>query len=309
VSSHHHAHHTHVLPNYLTPKLNLIFSVAVTLNLAFVFAEVIYAFTAHSVSLLSDAVHNFADVIGLLMSWGATFLAKKRGTARYSYGYKKLTILAALTNALLLVFTSALIVYEAIIKLRYPVPINEWIVIVVAGIGILINGGTALLFINQRMSDLNIKSAFLHLAYDALIALGVLLAATVIYFTNWQWLDPVVALMVVMIIAWGSWNLLRRSVELILGAVPYEVDAQAVTEYLNQLPGVEAVHDVHIWGMSTQENALTAHLIMPKQGLCDADYQKVRQIMVEKFRIQHVTLQVERGEKQYPCPQATLCPP
>jgi cobalt-zinc-cadmium efflux system protein len=307
----HHPHHpaTQATPNYLTAKLNIIFALAVSLNLAFVFAEIIYAFTANSVSLLSDAAHNFADVLGLLMSWGAAFLAKKRGTARYSYGYKKLTILAALTNALLLVFTSGLIVYEAIVKLRYPLPINEWIVMVVAGVGILINGGTALLFIKQRMSDLNIKSAFLHLAYDALIALGVLVAAAVVYFTGWQWLDPLVALIIVMIIAWGSWNLLRRSVELILGAVPYGVDAQAVAKYLSQLPGVEAIHDLHIWGMSTQENALTAHLIMPKQTLSDASYQMIRHVMREKFHIQHVTIQIERGEEKYPCPQATLCQP
>jgi cobalt-zinc-cadmium efflux system protein len=299
--SHTHDHH-HIS---FAVALNLSFAVAVLLNAGFVLAEVLYAFVAHSMSLLSDAVHNFADVLGLLMSWGATILSKRRSTQRYSYGYKKLTILAALANALLLVFTSALIVYESINKLRNPVSINEVIVMVVAFIGILINGGTALLFMKQSKSDLNIKSAFLHLAYDALIAVGVVLAGAIIYFTAWQWIDSVLSLVIVAIISWGSWNLLRRSVELILGAVPYGVDQKAVTAYLKKLPRVTAVHDLHIWGLSTQETALTAHLVMPDGGLTDQDYQQVNQALGEKFRIQHVTLQVERGE--YPCEQASAC--
>lgn len=300
--SHDHGHHAP-----FAETLNLSFALAILLNSGFVAAEVVYAFIAHSVSLLSDAVHNFADVLGLLMSWGATILAKKRPTQRYSYGYKKLTILAALANALLLVFTSALIVYESINKLRNPMPINETIVMVVAFIGILINGGTALLFIKKRESDLNIKSAFLHLAYDAFIALGVVLAGAIIYFTGFQWVDPIVGLVIVAIISWGSWNLLRRSVDLILGAVPYGVDQKAVTAYLRKLPGVTAVHDLHIWGLSTQETALTAHLVMPEGGLSDHVHQQINQALAEQFQIQHVTLQVEKGQKNYPCEQASLC--
>jgi cobalt-zinc-cadmium efflux system protein len=288
-------------------NLNVSFALAVLLNTGFVLVEVIYAFNAYSVSLLSDAVHNFGDVLGLLMSWGASFLAKKPSTQRYSYGYKKLTILAALANTLLLVFTSALIVYESINKLRNPVSINESIVMVVAFVGIVINGGTALLFMKQQKSDLNIKSAFLHLAYDALIALGVVLTGAIIYFTAWQWLDPIVGLVIVAIIAWGSWNLLRRSVELILGAVPYGVDQKAVCIYLQKLPGVAAVHDLHIWGLSTQETALTAHLVMPGDGLSDQAHQQIKQVLAEKFQIQHVTLQVEQGQKEYPCEQAYVC--
>jgi cobalt-zinc-cadmium efflux system protein len=302
MSHHHHHHHTS-----FTVGLNLSFTLAVLLNSGFVLTEVIYAFVAHSMSLLSDAVHNFGDVLGLLMSWGASVLAKKRSTQRYSYGYKKLTILAALTNALLLVFTSALIVYESINKLNNPVPINEMIVMVVAFIGMLINGSTALLFMRQQQSDLNIKSAFLHLAYDALIALGVVLAGAVIYFTNWQWVDPVVGLVIVGIIAFGSWNLLRRSVELILGVVPYSVDQKAVIAYLERLPGVVAVHDLHIWGLSTQETALTAHLVMPDSGLSDEAQQLINHALAEQFQIQHVTLQVEQGHKKYPCKQGEIC--
>ncbi len=300
--THHHHHHT-----AFAVTLNLSFALAVLLNSGFVVAEVIYAFVAHSMSLLSDSVHNFGDVLGLLMSWGASYLAKRRSTQRYSYGYKKLTILAALANALLLVFTSALIVYESINKLKNPVAINETIVMAVAFIGIFINGGTALLFMKQRLSDLNIKSAFLHLAYDALIAFGVVIAGAVIYFTGWFWVDPIVGLAIVGIISLGSWNLLRRSVELILGAVPYGVDQEAVITYLKKLPRVEAVHDVHIWGLSTQETALTAHLVMPGDGLSDQEYQQINQVLANQFQIQHVTLQVEQGQKKYPCNQATVC--
>lgn len=297
-----HAHHHNTLVT-----LNVSFVIAIALNSGFLLTEIIYGFIAHSVSLLSDAVHNFADVLGLLMSWGANVLIKRRATQRYSYGYKKLTILAALTNALLLVLTSALIIYESINRLYNPTEINEVIVMVVAFIGILINGSTALLFLRESSSDLNIKGAFLHLAYDALIALGVVLAAAAIYFTGWLWIDPIVGLLIVSIIIFGSWNLLRRSVELILGAVPYGVNQKAVYTYLKELPGVQEVHDLHIWGLSTQETALTAHLIMPKGGLSDEEYLKINRILAKKFHIQHITLQVEQGQKKYPCLQSTVC--
>lgn len=300
-----HTHNHHHAPSIIT--LNLSFVLAIILNSGFVFTEVVYGFIAHSISLLSDAVHNFGDVLGLLMSWGANILMKQRATERYSYGYKKLTILAALANALVLVLTSALVVYESINRLLYPGKINEIIVMVVAFIGALINGGTALLFIKQSATDLNIKSTFLHLAYDALIALGVVLAGAIIYFSGLLWVDPVVALVVVAIISWGSWNLLRRSVELILGAVPYGVNQNEVYTYLKKLPRVLEVHDLHIWGLSTQETALTAHLIMPEGGLSDKEYLQINQVLAKQFHIQHVTLQIEEGKKKYPCAQSILC--
>lgn len=299
-----HAHHHHH-PALIT--LNISFVIAIALNSGFVLVEVIYGLIAHSVSLLSDAVHNFADVLGLLMSWGATVFIKRRATQRYSYGYKKLTILAALANALLLVLTSALIVYESINRLHHPKEINEIIIMVVALVGILINGGTALLFWRESSSDLNIKGAFLHLAYDALIALGVVLAGAIIYFTGWLWVDPIVGLLIVSIITLGSWNLLRRSVELILGAVPHGVNQKAVYTYLKGLPRVQEVHDLHIWGLSTQETALTAHLIMPEGGLSDEEYLKINQVLAKEFHIQHTTLQVEQGQKKYPCSQSLVC--
>lgn len=297
-----HAHHH---PTLIT--LHISFVIAIALNSGFVLVEVIYGLIAHSVSLLSDAVHNFADVLGLLMSWGASVFIKRRATQRYSYGYKKLTILAALANALLLILTSALIVYESINRLYHPKEINEIIIMVVALVGILINGGTALLFWRESSSDLNIKGAFLHLAYDALIALGVVLAGAAIYFTGWLWVDPIVGLLIVSIIMLGSWNLLRRSVELILGAVPHGVNQKAVYTYLKELPRVQEVHDLHIWGLSTQETALTAHLIMPEGGLSDEEYLKINQVLAKEFHIQHITLQVEQGQKKYPCSQSLIC--
>lgn len=299
--SHTHHHHT----TFVT--LNVSFAIAILLNSGFLLTEVIYGFIAHSVSLLSDAVHNFGDVLGLLMSWGANVLVKRRATERYSYGYKKLTILAALANALLLVLTSTLIIYESINRLNHPKEINEVIVMIVAFIGMFINGGTALLFMKQSTTDLNIKGAFLHLAYDALIALGVVLAGATIYFTGLLWIDPIVGLLIVGIITWGSWNLLRRSVELILGAVPYGVNQKAVYNYLKELPGVQGVHDLHIWGLSTQETALTAHLIMPEGGLSDEEYLKINRFLAKEFHIQHITLQVEQGQKKYPCEQSLVC--
>lgn len=299
--SHNHHHHTAFV------TLNVSFAIAILLNSGFLLTEVVYGFIAHSVSLLSDAVHNFGDVLGLLMSWTASVLVKRRATQRYSYGYKKLTILAALANALLIVLTSALIIYESINRLNHPKEINEIIVMIVAFIGMLINGGTALLFMRQSTIDLNIKGAFLHLAYDALIALGVVLAGAVIYFTGWLWVDPIVGLLIVAIITWGSWNLLRRSVELILGAVPYGVNQKAVYNYLKELPGVQEVHDLHIWGLSTQETALTAHLVMPEGGLSDEEYLEINRVLAKQFNIQHITLQVEQGEKKYPCEQSLVC--
>lgn len=297
-----HTHHHNTLVT-----LNISFATAILLNSGFLLTEVIYGFIAHSVSLFSDAVHNFGDVLGLLMSWGASVLVKKKATKRYSYGYKKLTILAALGNALLLVLTSTLIIYESIYRLNNPKEINEVTVMIVAFIGMLINGGTALLFMRQSTVDLNIKGAFLHLVYDALIAFGVVIAGAIIYFTGWLWIDPTVGLLIVSIIIWGSWNLLQRSVELILGAVPYGVNQKAVYNYLKELPGVQEVHDLHIWGLSTQETALTAHLIMPEGRLSDEQYLKINQFLASEFHIQHSTLQVEQGQEKYPCPQSLIC--
>lgn len=301
---HGHGHHHH---HPQPAQFNTVFAIAILLNFAFTVIEASYAIFAHSMGLLADAGHNLSDVCGLLMAWGATVLLTRRASEKYSYGYKKTTILSALANALLLVFSSAIIIYESINKLIHPVVINENIVIIVALIGILVNGSTALLFMRGAEKDLNIKAAFLHLAYDALISVAVVIAAVIIHFTGWVRLDPIVGIGIVIIILSGTFSLLRRSVDLLLGAVPHGINHKAVRHYLSNLEGVTAVHDLHIWGLSTQENALTAHLIMPNHTLSDEDYQKINHVLEHDFNINHVTLQIEKGSAENPCGQAVVC--
>lgn len=303
VHTHSHSHdHSHESADF-----SKAFVVATLLNLIYTIIQATYAFYTNSMGLLADASHNLGDVIGLLMAWGATFLLKQVATERYSYGYKKTTILSALANALILVFSSGIIIYQSINKLIYPAAINEKIVIVVAAIGVLINSGTALLFMRGQEHDLNIKGAFLHLINDALISLGVVAAAIIIHFTGWMRLDPLVGLLIVVVILWSTWGLLRNSVSLILGAVPHNVDARAVRQYLSEIKGVTAVHDLHIWGLSTRENALTAHLVIPEVVLSDADYTQITHVLKHDFKINHVTLQVEKGDSKNPCTQAMTC--
>lgn len=299
--AHHHHHH------FKLTRLNFGFALAIFLNSLFVGVEIIFALVANSMSLLSDAAHNCGDILGLVLAWGANYLLKRPANERYSYGYKKLTIVTAFLNALLLILSLIFIGYESIISLIHARTINEHLVIGVAIIGVIVNGGTALLFMRENHADLNIKGAFLHLAYDALISLGVVFSAILIALTHWQWLDAAVALMIVVMLSKDSWRLLRRSVSLILGAVPDEIDRSAVLNYLQCLPGVSGIHDVHIWALSTAQTALTAHLVMPESGLVDQDYQRINQDLREKFSIHHVTLQVERGHIAYPCIQSSLC--
>ena len=305
---HHHHHHSHDHHHDIQAgSYNAAFVVAIGLNLIFTGFEAVYALVANSMGLLADAVHNLGDVLGLVVAWGANLLLKRAATPKYSYGYKKTTILAALANALLLVFTSAIIIYESIHKIIHPAPLDEWIVILVALIGIVINGSTALLFMKGRNQDINIKGAFLHLAYDALIAAGVVVAGIIILYTNWIWLDPVAGLIIVTVILGGTWGLLRQSVDLIIGAVPHGIDQQGVKNYLQNISGVKTVHDLHIWGLSTQETALTAHLIMPNQVLSDADYERINHDLHHHFNINHVTIQVEKGEAGSACKLLGTC--
>lgn len=301
--SHDHSHdHSHAPANF-----NTAFFLAVVLNFAFTVVEASYAYIARSTSLLADAGHNLGDVCGLLMAWAASWFMNRAATEKYSYGYKKMTLLAALANALLLVFACTIILYESIDKLIHPVMVSEIVVIVVALIGMAINGSTALMFLRGRESDLNIKAAYLHLAADALISVSVAVTGTIIFFTKWWWLDPVIGILIVLIILHGTWGLLRASVDLILGAVPHGVDHQAVRAYLTKLPGVHEIHDMHIWALSTQENALTAHLVMPENTLSDADFTEINHILEHDFKINHVTLQVEKGQVENPCGQAEVC--
>jgi len=303
--THSHDHsHTH---SHAPDSFNLAFALAVSFNLAFTIIEAVYAIVAHSMSLLADAGHNLGDVLGLLLAWLASWLLTQPARKRFSYGFKRTSILAALINALILVGTSAIIAYESIHKLIHPVVVNEIIVIMVAFIGLLINSGTALLFFKGRSTDLNIKGAFLHLAYDSLVSLGVVITGIIIYYTGFLWLDPLVGLGIVIVILLGTWGLLRESANLIMDAVPQGVEHGEVKQYLENLPEVSSVHDLHIWGLSTKETALTAHLVMPGKSLSDNDHHRINHELAEKFNINHVTLQVEQGSNEYSCEQLKSC--
>ncbi len=297
---HSHAHHA-------PQSFNLAFAIAISLNLGFTLLEVVFALMANSMGLLADAAHNFGDVLGLLLAWGANWLLTIPARKRFSYGYKRTTILAAITNALVLVASSAVIAYESIHKLLDVTQVNEYLVIAVALVGILINGGTALLFMKGAEDDLNIKGAFLHLMYDALIALGVVAAGILILFTHQMWIDPLVGLLIVVTILWGTWGLLQNSIRLIMDAVPHYIDQHGVSEFLMSLPDVKTIHDLHIWGLSTKEVALTAHLVISAEHPADVDYKKINSVLKDKFRINHATIQIEIENSDYLCVRSESC--
>ncbi len=292
--AHDHAHSNH--GEFDFDNINLSFMIAVVANLAFTVLEAVYGFIANSVSLLGDAGHNLSDVLGLTLAWGAAYLVTRKSSDTYSFGFRRTTILAAMTNAVVLVFAAGFIAYESIEKFFNPSAIETGPVMVVATIGILINAGTAMLFVKGSKKDLNLKGAFLHLAYDAVISAGVVVAAVIIYFTDYLWIDPLAGLFIVAIILKGTWGLLRDSVNLILDAVPQGVERASVKEYLAGISGVTDVHDLHIWGMSTHENCLTAHLVMPENTLWDSEdsYSTISAALRDKYNIHHVTLQVEK---------------
>lgn len=308
MGAHHNHDHGHGHSHSHAPRsFNTAFAIAVTITLAYTFTEAGYALYAHSSSLLADAVHNLGDGLGLILAWIANWLLSFPARKRYSYGFKRTTIIAALANAFILVATSVLIAYETIQKLLHLTAVNEDIILIVGIIGIFVNVGCSLLFMRGAQDDVNIKGAFLHLMADALILVGVVVSALVIKYTNWLWLDPVVGLIIVGIVLYGTWGLLRDSVNLMMDAVPRYIDYSGVKDYLKNYPGVTTIHDLHIWGLSTKEVALTAHLVMPKQPLTDADYKKINDALTKEFRINHVTLQVETGSLEDPCVQEGTC--
>ena len=295
--SHDHGHsHSHAPADF-----NRAFAIGVALNTGFVVVEVAYGFMANSLALLADAGHNLGDVLGLLMAWAAAVLVKRRPTARRTYGLKRSSILASLFNAVLLLVAVGMILWEAVQRLARPEPVVETTVIWVAAIGIAINTATALMFLRGGKDDINIRGAFLHMAADAAVSLGVVIAAVAVMMTGWLWLDPAVSIAIALVITYGTWSLLSASVNLALDAVPANIDPQKIDAYFAALPGVTEVHDLHIWAMSTTEVALTAHLVRPGAGLDDELLGKVCHDMQEKFGIGHVTVQVEQGDPDHAC--------
>jgi cobalt-zinc-cadmium efflux system protein len=289
---HGHDHgHSHALASF-----GRAFVIGIALNLAYVVAEAFYGVAAHSLALLADAGHNLGDVLGLAAAWAAALLTKRQPSARFSYGLGRTSVLAALGNAVALLVITGGIAWEALRRLMEPEPTGGITVMVVAAVGILVNAATALLFMSGRKDDLNIRGAFLHMASDALVALGVVVAGGLILLTGWQWLDPAISLVVSAVIVAGTWSLLRESVHLSLDAVPSGIDRAKVEGYLNELPGIVEVHDLHIWGLSTTESALTTHLVCADSTGHETLLPQVCIELRKRFGIGHATIQFETAE-------------
>lgn len=296
---HDHAGHAHGISRADAP--DRAFALGAALNVTFIVIEVIFGLRARSLALLSDAGHNLGDVLGLALAWGAVVLGRARPTARRTYGLRSSSILAALANAVVLLVTVGAIAAEAVGRLRHPAPVASGTVITVAAIGVVINFATALLFVRGRLRDLNIRGAYLHMLGDAGVSAGVVIAGAAIAFTGYTWIDPAVSLAIVLVITVGTWGLLRDSLDLALHAVPASVDARAVEEYLRSLPGVADMHDLHIWGMSTTDVALTVHLVCPGVDDCDELLHGTCHTLHERFGIGHATIQIERASGLTEC--------
>jgi cobalt-zinc-cadmium efflux system protein len=287
--SHDHAHgHDHAPANF-----DRAFAIGILLNSAFVLIEAGFGLWAGSMALLADAGHNLSDVLSLLIAWAAAHMATRPASARYTYGWKSSTILAALANAMLLLLAIGAILLETLDRLFQPTPVEGTVMIAVAGVGIVINTATALLFVRGRKHDINIRGAFLHMAADALVSVGVVVAGVIILLTGAWWVDPATSLVIVAVIAAGTWGLLKDSVKMSLQAVPDHIDESEVRAFLESLPGVTAVHDLHIWPMSTTETALTAHLVMPGGYPGGPFLNEIGHELDHRFRIDHATVQVE----------------
>jgi cobalt-zinc-cadmium efflux system protein len=304
--SHDHAGHSHAHggghPHYGDPNNHgRAFVIAIALNTVFVVVEFAYGFTANSTALMADAGHNLSDVLGLLLAWGAAILARKAPSERYTYGLRSTSILAALANAMFLLVACGAIAREAIQRFLQPPAVAGLTVTLVAAVGIAINGLSAWLFMKGSKGDLNIRGAYLHMAADAAVSLGVAVAGVTMIFTGWYWLDPIISLVIVAVVVIGTWDLLRESVQLALSAVPANIEVPAIDTYLRQCHGVTGIHDLHIWGMSTTESALTVHLVMPDGYPGDAFMDEVMQTLKIRFSVHHSTLQIEQGTINHAC--------
>jgi cobalt-zinc-cadmium efflux system protein len=293
VSHHHHHHHhghSHGPANY-----GFAFGFGIILNTIYIIVEILYGFLGDSLALLADAGHNVSDVLGLVIAWIAVWLGKKAPSEKRTYGYKRSSILSALFNAVFLLVAIGAIALEAIQRFSDPQPVAGQTVIIVALIGIVINTITALLFMSGRKNDLNIRGAFMHMAADAVVSLGVVVAGFVILWTGWQWLDPFVSLVISIVILFGTWGLLKESINLSLDAVPEGIDIRKIKNYLKNIPTILEVHDLHVWGMSTTEAVLTVHIIRSEMEDNDELLQKLTKELHDLFGIEHATIQIEKG--------------
>jgi len=294
---HDHGHgHSHAPENF-----DRAFAIGISVNIAFVVIEAFYGWRVNSLALLADAGHNLGDVAGLVLAWGGALAGKLRPDHRYTYGWKRASIVAAFVNAVLLLVAMGSLAWEAVGRLSAPPPTHGLTVMAVAGIGIFVNFGTALLFMRGRHEDMNIQGAYLHMASDALVSLGVVVAAGLSLWFGWSWLDPVASLVIALVIVAGTWSLFRRSLRLMFDGVPEHIDLAAVRRELESLPGVQRVHDLHVWATGTSDVALTAHLVMPEGHPDDAFFEVATRQLRDHFKIGHVTLQVVRQ------PFMTLC--
>jgi len=297
------AHHHHHAP----PDYNRAFAAGVVLNVGFVIVEVVFGVLSDSLALLTDAGHNLSDVMGLLLAWGAAALAKKRPSPRRTYGYSRATIIASVFSGLLLMGAVGAIGWEAVGRLVEPPQPAGKTIMIVAAIGVVINTLTALFFLSGKDHDLNIRGAFLHMAADAVVSLGVVVSGALILFYGWNWVDPLISLLIAAVIFLSTWGLLRDSLNLAVDAVPKNVDPGAVREYLSGLPGVRELHDLHIWPMSTTDTALTAHLVMDIFPDNDRFLNDVAHTLEHSFSIMHPTIQLERFDSNVVCHQSEYC--
>lgn len=299
---HHHHGHSHAHGHHHIPdSFGARFAIGAALNMLFVGAEVVFGLVSNSLALLADAVHNFSDVVGLLLAWGAAVLARLTPTERRTYGYRSASFLAALANACLLFLATGAIIVEALQRFSSPAPIAGNTVIIVACIGIAVNFGTAMLFWAGQKHDINIRGAFLHMMADAAVSLGVVIAAVVIRYTGWMWMDPVLSLLIAGVIVYSSWGLATEALNMALAGVPKNIDVAAVRDYFTKLVGVTEVHDLHIWPISTTETALTVHLVRPKAQPDDQFLRQVADALKAQFGIHHATIQIEAGNLDGAC--------
>ncbi len=297
-NNHHDHHHNH---SHAPTSFNRAFAIGIALNIAFVVVEAFYGWKVDSLALLADAGHNLSDVAGLVLAWVGALAGRWLPDERYTYGWKRASILAAFINSVLLLVAMGSLVWEALHRLQSPQPLQGMTIMAVAGVGIVVNTATALLFMRGGEHDLNIRGAFLHMAADALVSAGVVVAAALALWQGWTWLDPVVSLLIAVVIVAGTWSLLRQSVHLLFDGVPPGVDLHAVQALLETQPGVTHVHDLHVWAMGTSEIALTAQLVMPGGHPDDTFLQAVTAQLHERFRIEHSTIQIMREPFTKPC--------